>query len=120
MKTRMHEADGIRGALISLIAALILLAPAGTSFALDLGRLLNNKPTEKDKFTIIGANGLAALIADRIAHVNIYDANGPSLRAYAGVIPGAHLLTSADKYDAVSSLPTDKNARIVFYCADPH
>jgi hypothetical protein len=36
------------------------------------------------------------------------------------VIPGAHLLTSDDKYDVAKELPPAKNAKLVFYCADLH
>lgn len=67
----MREAGGIRGAFLLLITALVVWSPAGASFAHDLGKLLNNQPTEPDKFTLIGADGLAALMADRNAHVNI-------------------------------------------------
>jgi rhodanese-related sulfurtransferase len=44
------------------------------------------------------------------------DANGKQTRDSQGVIPGAVLLTSSSQY-AVSELPTDKNAKLVFYCA---
>ena len=40
--------------------------------------------------------------------------------ARAGVIPGAHLLTSDDKYDVAKELPRNKSAKLVFYCADLH
>jgi rhodanese-related sulfurtransferase len=44
------------------------------------------------------------------------DANGASTRASQGVIPGAVLLTSSSQYD-VRELPSDKNSKLVFYCA---
>jgi rhodanese-related sulfurtransferase len=40
------------------------------------------------------------------------------LRSTSGVIPGAHLLSSDDKYDVATTLPPEKNAKLVFYCAD--
>ncbi len=45
------------------------------------------------------------------------DANGEATRTSQGVIPGAVLLTSSTQY-AVAELPKDKEARLVFYCAN--
>lgn len=45
------------------------------------------------------------------------DANGKELRSKAGVIPGAVLLTSSSQYD-VKELPANKDAKLVFYCAN--
>ena len=45
------------------------------------------------------------------------DANGKATRDSQGVIPGAVLLTSSSQY-ALTELPTDKNSRLVFYCAN--
>jgi rhodanese-related sulfurtransferase len=44
------------------------------------------------------------------------DANGQATRSSAGVIPGAVLLTSSSEY-ALNELPSDKNSKLVFYCA---
>jgi len=109
-----------RRSIISVIAGTILLSATGSAFAFSLASLLNNKPKEPDKFAVIRVNDLAALMANPNSHVNIYDANGWGLRSTAGVIPGAHLLTSDDKYDVAKELPAAKNAKLVFYCADLH
>ncbi len=45
----------------------------------------------------------------------VLDANNPETRKEYGVVPGATLLTSSDDY-ALSELPSDKNAQLVFYC----
>lgn len=45
------------------------------------------------------------------------DANGKELRASQGVIPGAILLSSGSTFD-VKELPTNKETRLVFYCAN--
>ncbi len=103
-----------------LIAAAIVIASAASAFAFDIGTLLNNKQKQPDKFGVIRVDALASMIADSDSHVSIYDANGWALRSRAGVIPGAHLLTSDDKYDAAKELPADKRAKLVFYCADLH
>ncbi len=106
--------------IVSVIISAILLSAAGSAFASDLASLLNNKPKEPDKFAVIRVDNLASLMDDPNSHVNIYDANGWGLRSTAGVIPGAHLLTSDDKYDVAKELPAAKNAKLVFYCADLH
>ena len=124
MNRSVRETTTERRAIVPAIAAAIFLASfltsTGASFAFDIGSLLNNKPKEPDKFQIIHVSALVALMANLSSHVNIYDANGWSLRSQAGVIAGAHLLTSPEKYDVAATLPADKNAKLVFYCADPH
>jgi len=109
-----------RRSIVSVIVGAIVLSVTASAFAFDIGSLLNNKPKEPDKFAVIRVNDLASLMADTNSHVNIYDANGWGLRSTAGVIPGAHLLTSDDKYDVAKELPPAKNAKLVFYCADLH
>ena len=108
-----------RRAFLSAIVGVIVLSVTASAFAFDIGSLLNNKK-EPDNFAVIGVDRLASLMNDPNAHVNIYDANGWGLRSTAGVIPGAHLLTSDDKYDVAKELPASKNAKLVFYCADLH
>ena len=107
-------------AAIMLIATTIIVASVASAFAFDISTLLNNKQKQPDKFAVIRVDALASMIADSNSHVNIYDANGWALRSRAGVIPGAHLLTSDDKYDVAKELPAEKSAKLVFYCADLH
>jgi rhodanese-related sulfurtransferase len=114
----MHVRE--RRSIISVIVSAIVLSVVTSAFAFDIGSLLNNKPKEPDKFAVIRVDNLASLMNDPNSHVNIYDANGWGLRSTAGVIPGAHLLTSDDKYDVAKELPPAKNAKLVFYCADLH
>jgi hypothetical protein len=109
-----------RRSIVSAIVGAIVLCAAASAFAFDLGSLLNNKPTEPDKFAVIRVDKLSSLMNDPNSHVNIYDANGWGLRSTAGVVPGAHLLTSDDKYDVAKELPPEKSAKLVFYCADLH
>ena len=116
MRSWLRKVSSLNGAL----AFVVVVAIASSAFAFDIGKILNNKPKEPDKFSIIRVDRLASLMADSNSHVNIYDANGWGLRSRAGVIPGAHLLTSDDKYDVASELPSDKSAKLVFYCADLH
>ncbi len=109
-----------RRSIVSAIVGAIVLCAAASAFAFDIGSILNNKPKEPDKFAVIRVDTLASLMNDPNSHVNIYDANGWGLRSTAGVIPGAHLLTSDDKYDVAKELPPNKGAKLVFYCADLH
>lgn len=109
-----------RRAILSAIVGAIVLSITASAFAFDLASILNNKPKVPDKFGTMGVAKLASLMDDPDSHVNIYDANGWGLRSTAGVIPGAHLLTSDDKYDVAKELPADKSAKLVFYCADLH
>ena len=123
MSSQLRKTSGAHASIMYLIAAAIVVASAASlapAFASDIGALLNNKQKQPDKFAVIRVDALSSLIADSNSHVNIYDANGWVLRSRAGVIPGAHLLTSDDKYDVAKELPAEKNAKLVFYCADLH
>jgi len=105
---------------VFLIAIAIIATSVASAFAFDIGSLLNNKPKQPDKFAVIRVDALASLITESNSHVNIYDTNGWALRSRAGVIPGAHLLSRDDKYNLANALPTEKSAKLVFYCADLH
>jgi rhodanese-related sulfurtransferase len=54
----------------------------------------------------------------KVKKARVFDANGTETRAKYGVIPGAVLLTSAAKFDAAKELPAEKDAKLVFYCAN--
>jgi hypothetical protein len=116
MSMRLRRSGFVFPALVGAI----ILSAAASAYAFDLASILNNKPKVPDKFAVIRADKLASLMNDPNSHVNIYDANGWGLRSTAGVIPGAHLLSSDDKYDVAKELPADKSAKLVFYCADLH
>jgi rhodanese-related sulfurtransferase len=101
------------------LALLVMLTFAVRASASDIGKLLENKEGP-DQFQVIHVADLAKLMADPASKVQIFDANHPSTRERFGIIPGAHLLSSYDNYDAAKELPADKNIKIVFYCADSH
>ena len=69
---------------------------------------------------LIHIDDLLAILDSTEARVTLLDANGPDFRAREGVIPGATLLTSYSRYDVTKELPSRKDARLVFYCADSH
>ena len=72
----------------------------------------------KEKFRLIDVPELEALQKDSKHPVTVLDANDVEFRAQNGVIPGATLLSSFNKFDVNKELPADRDAPIVFYCAD--
>jgi hypothetical protein len=88
-----------------------------TVLAADLSSILGGEP--KDNFNLIHVRDLSKLTNGDIK-VYIYDANPPEVRSNEGIIPGAKLLASSDKYDIVATLPADKKAALVFYCHNVH
>jgi hypothetical protein len=99
------------------IGALLTAATPARSF--NLSKMLGNPEQDQalDTFKLIHVADLAALVANPQSRVVIYDANHPDTRAEFGVIPGAHLLPSADGYSVAQTLPADKSTPLVFYCA---
>lgn len=72
----------------------------------------------KEKFRLIEVSDLEALQKDAKAPVTILDANDPEFREKNGVIAGAKLLSSFDRYDVQKELPASKDAPLVFYCSN--
>src|SRR5258708_35537343 len=99
------------------VATMMMLGFIAQASGADLAKILENKEGP-DKFQIIHVADLVKLQADPNSHVQVFDANPPSTRERFGVIPGAHLLSSHDKYDVATELPKDKSTKLVFYCAD--
>ncbi len=120
----------------------VALLPAyGYSF--NLSQLLGSGRQEFSTFKLIHVSDLKALMLargkDHVDDANselnrisklkaltsehrkiyVYDVNSDSTRAKFGVIPGATLLPSYDKYP-LSMLPANKREKLVFYCADSH
>ena len=50
--------------------------------------------------------------------VMVFDANRDSTRAEYGMVPGAKALSSYKDYQVDEELPENKNAMLVFYCAN--
>lgn len=63
----------------------------------------------------ISVQQVQQFIDSKVKNVAILDANNADARKDAGVVPGAVLLTSYNKY-ALTELPKDKNTILVFYC----
>ena len=94
----------------TLHRSLLLLAFTflGSSFAAD------------DPFKLIHVEDLAKLMAGDAKGLAVYDANPASTREKEGIITGAHLLSSSVSYDVAKELPSDKDSKLVFYCANTH
>lgn len=75
---------------------------------------------EESKFKLIGAGDLATLLADKSKNVALFDANDSDFRRKEGIIPGAKLLSTFNKYDVAQELPKEKDTPLVFYCANTH
>lgn len=74
------------------------------------------KTAEKNEgFQLIHVADLEKAMAGQ---VYVFDANNETTRKKDGVIPGAKPLASVTHYDAAAVLPADKNAQVVFYCAN--
>ena len=95
------------------------LSPAVLVLAVFVSGTATAAPAD-DAFKVIHVSDLVALRADPKAAVTVLDANAPDFRAREGVIPGAVLLSSDNKYDVAKELPPRKDARLVFYCANSH
>jgi len=104
-------------AILGLMGAVMIVAiPA---IASDIGSIINNK-TERDNFQLIHVDDLAKLMADSNVHVHLFDADGPQVRKTEGMIPGARPLSSDSHYDVAQELPSNKDAKLVFYCHNLH
>ena len=71
-------------------------------------------------FKVIHVDDVVALQRSGERPVALLDANHDDFRAREGIIPGAILLSSYNTYDVAKELPSAKDARLVFYCADSH
>jgi Rhodanese-like domain len=108
---------GLLVAFALATAAPALAGDSGSSAWVRLNALLGNSSAH-DNFKLIRVADLASLRADANSHVVILDANLPRERRQYGVIPGARLLPSAEHYDVAAELPSDRDAKLVFYCAN--
>ena len=72
-----------------------------------------------EKFKQIGTAELDKMMKETGAkQTMVFDANTAETRTKDGIIPGAKLLDSSSSYDVAKTLPADKNASLVFYCAN--
>ncbi len=70
-----------------------------------------------DAFRLIHVGDLDTLMTAEKSNVHVYDANNEQTRADYGMIPTAEALPSSSHYE-LATLPADKSAKLVFYCAN--
>lgn len=97
---------------IALISALLV-----SSFAFAAPKAGTPTAETKQPFTMIHVADLQKAM-DAKGALYVFDANNDKTRKADGIIPGAKLLPSSSQYDAKATLPADKNAQLVFYCAN--
>lgn len=73
---------------------------------------------KEEGFKLIQVTELDQSMAPGKPQVFVFDANNKTTREKDGMIPGAKLLDSVAHYDAATTLPADKSASLVFYCAN--
>jgi hypothetical protein len=95
---------------------MVRLALLSLGVLLACGTALAAEP--KEQFRLIEVPDLESMQKDARAPVTLLDANDAEFRQKNGVIPGAKLLSSFDRYDLQKELPADRNAPLVFYCSN--
>ena len=111
---------GTRSIVTAILLATALTMITRPSYAFSLSQMLGGSEEEDlNTFKLIHVDDLKALLAERGSKVHVFDANLEVTRVRFGTIPGATLLASDDNY-ALSVLPLNKHAALVFYCADRH
>jgi rhodanese-related sulfurtransferase len=93
-----------------------LLAVASAALSLP-AVAQDSAPSEAGKIRHVSVTELASWLSG-YQKIVVLDANGERVRQSEGVLPGARLLSSFDAY-ALSELPPQKDARLVFYCVNP-
>jgi rhodanese-related sulfurtransferase len=69
----------------------------------------------REKF--LEVSDLESIRKDPKSPPTLLDANDAEFREKNGIIPGAKLLRSSDRYDLAKELPADRNAPVIFYCS---
>jgi rhodanese-related sulfurtransferase len=95
----------------------LLSAALGLGLLVGSAALACDDDAKAEKFHKVTVDQLAKLIKDKQA--SVYDANGDETRTKYGIIPGATLLPTADKFDVAKVLPANKDQKLVFYCGGP-
>jgi len=112
---------GVRSMIVIIfLAAILSVTTARRSYAFSLWQLLGGSGEKGvDTFKLLHVADLKELLTHSGDKVHVYDANVVETREQFGTIPGAILLASDASYP-LSVLPANKNAILVFYCANLH
>ncbi len=98
-----------------LIVGSLVLSSSGSLFAKTHHKA--KADTKQDVFQLIDAPTLAEWTKKDAKNVVVYDANNAKTREKEGTIPNAKLLSSFNKFE-VSELTANKDAKVVFFCAN--
>ena len=74
--------------------------------------------TTQESFKKVKSAEVASWLKQNPMQLHIFDANTDEVRAKNGIINGAKTLSSSSNYIVAQMLPKDKNARLIFYCAN--
>jgi rhodanese-related sulfurtransferase len=106
----------------SFMKSLLLIACAlmigNASFAKTTKPKTTATTEAKENFKLIHSKDVEGWIKTDSKSVFVFDANNEKTRKEFGAVPQATLLNSSSNYDVAKTLPTDKNAKLVFYCAN--
>jgi rhodanese-related sulfurtransferase len=72
----------------------------------------------QEEFKLAKSSEVAAWLKQNPMQIHIFDANTDEVRTKSGVVHGAKMLTGFSNYIVAQTLPLDKNARVIFYCAN--
>ena len=103
----------------NIIALTAIVVSAFLTVSIFAAKVATTAGTAHTKFKLIHVQELDQWITTKTAGkpVFIFDANSDETRQKSGLIPGAQTLASSTDYP-LTLLPQDKNATLVFYCAN--
>ena len=70
------------------------------------------------KFQKVESATVSQWLNAKTSGLYLLDANNTGTRKEYGTVPGAKLLPSYSKYNVAQELPQDKDAKLVFFCAN--
>jgi rhodanese-related sulfurtransferase len=111
IENRLQKTE-VRMKVLSL-AIFLLLSP----LALGAGESAPTV-TSQEQFKKVKSADVAAWLKQNPMQTHVFDANTEAVRAKEGVVRGAKILTGSSNYIVAQTLPEDKNARLIFYCAN--
>jgi len=113
----MKRTFQITSALLAITACLLAISAVANADSKSPASKITSV-NDGEGFKLIHVSDLQNAIAANSNAVHIYDANTEKTRKEDGLIPGAVALSSSSQYDTKSTLPSDINAQLVFYCAN--
>jgi rhodanese-related sulfurtransferase len=105
--------------ILTICAALLLNAQAhAKTKTTTTTTTTTTATTENEGFNLIHAQDLDKMMKADPQGTHVFDANNTKTRKEFGLIPHATPLKTVGAYDATKTLPAEKDAKLVFYCAN--